>query len=246
MPCLNPVLSIQLDAGNYSITCTGGVCLMRNVWKGEQHPYVINFISTFLSANSFRLNFVPIAPDFIFNCGGLSVAFVFVTNWDCNNVSLIFSRVQKLRTQFARFYVIITLPAKQQMNSFIQSYFKFEMVIGKPTFVPVQDIEMGFEKMVKIAHSSGVYKQQKIGEKLKAEKKLSVQGMNFYLKVVTSIPGIDNHDANALSQAIGSVQAIAKASKDQILENTDLSAEKAEMISRFLRDPKFYSSPKIT
>ncbi|QHO55842.1 uncharacterized protein DS421_3g68600 [Arachis hypogaea] len=180
-----------------TLSGTGGVCLMRNVWKGEQHPYVINFISTFLSANSFRLNF-----DFIFNCGGLSVAFVFVTNWDCNNVSLIFSRVQKLRTQFARFYVIITLPAKQQMNSFIQSYFTFEMVIGKPTFVPVQDIEMGFEKMVKIAHSSGVYKQQKVGEKLKAEKKLSVQGMNFYLKVVTSIPGIDNHDANAVNHFI--------------------------------------------
>ncbi|XLU25469.1 hypothetical protein S245_061535 [Arachis hypogaea] len=39
----------------------GGVCLMRNAWKGE-HPSVINFISSFLSANSFRLNFVPIAP----------------------------------------------------------------------------------------------------------------------------------------------------------------------------------------
>nr|XP_025678192.1 histone H3-like centromeric protein CNA1 [Arachis hypogaea] len=36
-----------------------------------------------------------------------------------------------------------------------------------------------------------------------------------------------------LSQAIGSIQAIAKASKDQILENTNLSAEKAEMISSF-------------
>ncbi|XLU46550.1 hypothetical protein S245_041364, partial [Arachis hypogaea] len=30
--------------------------------------------------------------DFIFNYGGLFVALVFVTNWDCNNVSLIFSR----------------------------------------------------------------------------------------------------------------------------------------------------------
>ncbi|XP_027355101.1 protein PARTING DANCERS [Abrus precatorius] len=119
------------------------------------------------------------------------------------------------------------------------------MVIGKPTFVPVQDLEMGFEKMVKIAHSSGVYKQEKIGEKLKAERKQLVQGMNFYLKVVTSIPGIDNHDANALSQAIGSVQAIAKASKEQILENTDLSTDKAEMVSRFLRDPKFYLRPKF-
>ncbi|XP_061352853.1 protein PARTING DANCERS [Gastrolobium bilobum] len=224
---------------------TNGVCLMRNAWKGDQHPSIINFITTFLCANCFRLNIVPIAPDFIFNCGGLSVAFIFVTNWDCNNVSPIFDRVQKLKTQFARFYVVITLPAKEQMDSFIQSYFKFGMVIGKPTFVPVQDLEMGFEKMVKIAHSSGVYKEERIGEKLKAERKQLVQGMNFYLKVVTSIPGIDNHDANALSQAIGSVQAIAKVSKEQILENTDLSTDKAEMVSRFLRDPKFYLRPKI-
>ncbi|KAG4988320.1 hypothetical protein JHK85_031303 [Glycine max] len=209
---------------------TAGVCLMRNAWKEDQHPSFINFISTFLSANSFRLNFVPIAPDFIFNCGGLSVAFIFVTNWDCNNVAPIFNRVKKLKMQFARFYVVITLPAKEQFDSLIQSYFKFGMVIGKPTFVPVQDSEMGFEKMVKIAHSSGVYKQERIGEKLKAERKQLVQGMNFYLK---------------LSQAIGSVQAIAKASKEQILENTDLSTDKAEMVSRFLRDPKFYLCPKI-
>lgn len=29
------------------------------------------------------------------------------------------------------------------------------MEIGKPPFVPVQDVEMGFEKIVKIAHSRG-------------------------------------------------------------------------------------------
>lgn len=29
------------------------------------------------------------------------------------------------------------------------------MEIGKPPFLPVQDIEMGFEKIVKIAHSRG-------------------------------------------------------------------------------------------
>ncbi|XP_057451180.1 protein PARTING DANCERS isoform X2 [Lotus japonicus] len=218
-----------------------GVCLMRNAWKEDQHPSFINFISSFLCANSFRLNFVPIAPDFIFNCGGLSVAFIFVTNWDCNCVAPIFNRVQKLKTQFSRFYVVVTLPAKEQIDSFTQSYFKFGMVIGKPTFVPVKDLEMGFEKIVKIAHSSGVYKQERIGEKLKAE---LVQGMDFYLKAVTGIPGIDNHDANALS-AIGSVQGIAKASKEQILANTDLSTDKAEIVSRFLRDPEFYLRPKI-
>ena len=29
------------------------------------------------------------------------------------------------------------------------------MKLGRPTFVPVQDLEMGFEKMVKIAHARG-------------------------------------------------------------------------------------------
>lgn len=29
-----------------------------------------------------------------------------------------------------------------------------------------------------------------------------MQRMNFYLKVVTSIPGIDNHDANAVNSCI--------------------------------------------
>ncbi|KAI9085063.1 hypothetical protein K1719_033055 [Acacia pycnantha] len=217
---------------------SNGVCLMRNSWKEEQHPSFINFISTFLSTNSVRLNFVPIAPDFIFNCGGLSVAFIFVTNWDHNNVSPIFSRIQKLNMQFARFYVVIILPAKEQIESFFRAYFELNMLIGKPTFVPVQDFEMGFEKMVKIAHSSGVCKQQKIREKLKAERRQLVQGMDQYLKVITSLPGIDNHDANALCQAIGSVQAIAKASKEQIIESTDLSTDKAEIISRDLKkDP---------
>ncbi|KAL2516381.1 Uncharacterized protein Fot_30352 [Forsythia ovata] len=70
-----------------------GVCLTSITWKDEQHPSFINFISSFLNANSFRLNFVPIAPDFIFNCGGLSVAFLFVTNWDCNDTSSIFNRL---------------------------------------------------------------------------------------------------------------------------------------------------------
>ncbi|XP_010112036.2 protein PARTING DANCERS [Morus notabilis] len=222
-----------------------GVCMMSNTWKVEQHPSFINFISTFLNANSFRLNFVGIAPDFIFNCGGSSVAFIFLTNWDCTNVSPVFGRIQKLRLQFAHLYVVITLATKEQNDSFVRSYFKFGTELGKPTFVPVQDMEMGFEKIVKIAHSLGVCKQQDATTKLKSERKQAVQGMDVFRQVVTSIPGIDAHDANALNQAIGSIEAIAKASKEYILENTDLSAEKAEVIFRFFRDPKFYLSPKI-
>ncbi|KAK6116729.1 hypothetical protein DH2020_049549 [Rehmannia glutinosa] len=222
-----------------------GVCIMSTTWKDEQHPSFIKFISSFLDANSFRLNFVPIAPDFIFNCGGLSVAFIFSTNWDFRDTASIFSKIQKLRGQFAHFYVVVTLPTKDQNDSFIRSYFKYGMEFGRPTFIPVQDLEMGFEKIVKVAHTRGVCKRQDAIAKLRAEREKSVQSMDVYIKVVTSIPGIDNHDANALNQAIGSIEAIAKASKEYILENTDLSTEKAETVARFFRDPKYYLGPKI-
>uniref|UniRef100_A0A803LHD2 DisA/LigA helix-hairpin-helix motif domain-containing protein n=1 Tax=Chenopodium quinoa TaxID=63459 RepID=A0A803LHD2_CHEQI len=226
-------------------TGSSGVCMMSNKWKEEQHPSFINFILTFLSANSFRFNIVPIAPDFIFNCGGVSVAFVFVTSWDCNSSTQMYSRVHKLKEQFAYLYVVVTLPTKEQNDSFVRSYFKSGIDIGRPTFLPVLDLEMGFEKIVKIAHARGVCKQQDIIARMKAERKQAVEGMDAFLRVVTSIPGIDNHDANSLNQAIGSIEAIAKASKEYILENTDLSAEKAETIWRFFRDPKYYLSPKI-
>ncbi|GAB4861188.1 hypothetical protein Ancab_036345 [Ancistrocladus abbreviatus] len=198
-------------------TGRAGVCMMSKQWRDEQHPTFINFISSFLSANSFRLNIVPIASDFIFNCGGLSVAFVFVTNWDSSTTSLIYSRVLKLKEQFAHLYVVVTLPTEEQNDSFVRSYFKSGVDIGRPTFVPVQDLEMGFEKIVKIAHARGVCKRQDVVNRMKAE----------------------------LNQAIGSIEAIARASKDYLVENTDLSAEKVETITRFFRDPTFYLGPKF-
>lgn len=72
-----------------------------------------------------------------------------------------------MKEQFASFYVVITLPSKEQNDSFIRFYFKY----GGPTFVPVRDFEMGFEKIVKIAHSRGVCKRQDVLAKLKAEVK---------------------------------------------------------------------------
>ena len=133
-----------------------------------------------------------------------------------------------------------------------------------------------------------------------------MQEMEIFLKVVTSVPLIDNHDANSvtqfpcteqcsirfsciaslltvltfwqsyvildleiygctlieddclvqcnklflmllfqLNQAIGSIQAIAKASKEYILESADLSFEKAEMVVKFSVYPKLYPGPKI-
>lgn len=32
---------------------------------------------------------------------------------------------------------------------------RYGMELGRPTFIPVQDLEMGFEKIVKIAHARG-------------------------------------------------------------------------------------------
>ncbi|KAL5729469.1 hypothetical protein ACHQM5_002414 [Ranunculus cassubicifolius] len=229
----------------WNFSTRSGVCMMSTAWRDEQQPSLIHFISSFLRANSFRLNFAPIAPDFIFNCGGLSVAFVFSTAWDCNSSANIFSRAQKLKEQFGNLYVIVTLPTMEQNDSFVRSYFKHEMEIGKPTFVPVQDVEMGFEKIVKIAHVRGVFKRQDVITQMKTERESAVQRMDAFLRVVTSIPLIDNHDANALNQSVGSIEQISKASKDYILEKTDLSAEKANTITMFFRDPNYYLSPKI-
>ncbi|KAJ4915573.1 RuvA domain 2-like protein [Raphanus sativus] len=251
-----------------------GVCIMSNAWKGEQDSSLISFVTAFLSSNSFRLNFVSISPDLIFNCGGVSIAFVFVTKWnDCSNVGSIFNRsslitftsglllvclfsyflcllnlccrVKRLKTQFACLYVVATLSSQEQNDSFMRSYFQYEMEFGKPAFVLVTDPEMGFEKIVKIALSRGVCKQQKGVSKLKVEKKRTVQDTDMFVRVLTSIPNINKHDANSLYQAIGSIEAAAKTSKEDILANTDLSSDKADSLSRFFQDPEFYLSPKF-
>ncbi|RLN29060.1 uncharacterized protein C2845_PM05G27490 [Panicum miliaceum] len=226
-----------------------GVCMMSTSWRDKQHPSLINFIATFLAANSYRLNFLSTSPDFVFNNGGTSVAFVFETNWDSEKEAAVFSRVNALKRQFKHLYVVYVVTTTEQIESFNQSYFnsysRYGMELGCPTFVPVCDLEMGFEKIVKIAHARGVCKQQDIVTTMRNERAQAVQCMDAFLRVLTSIPGIDSHDANALAQAVGSIEAIAKASKEFILENTDLSTEKAERIFRFFRDPQYYLSPKI-
>ncbi|XP_038977025.1 protein PARTING DANCERS homolog isoform X2 [Phoenix dactylifera] len=176
-----------------------GVCMMNTSWRDNQHPSFILFISSFLSANSYRLNFLPIAPDFIFNNGGLSVAFIFVMNWDSDNGSAVFNRAEKLKRQFRHLYVVVSVPTREQNDSFNHSYFKYAVELGSPTFVPVRDPEMGFEKIVKIAHARGVCKRQDAISMMKNEREQAVQGMDLFLRVVTSIPGIDNHDANAVT-----------------------------------------------
>lgn len=40
-------------------------------------------------------------------------------------------------------------------KNFNYGLFRYDMKLGKPTFVPVQDLEMGFEKIVNIAQARG-------------------------------------------------------------------------------------------
>jgi hypothetical protein len=96
--------------------------MMSTSWRDKQDPNLINYIAAFLAANSYRLNFLLLSPvsipscsaihrlrmvssslcvplikrvvfqDFIFNNGGLSVAFIFETSWDSENAAAVFSR----------------------------------------------------------------------------------------------------------------------------------------------------------
>ena len=120
------------------------------------------------------------------------------------------------------------------------------------------------------------------------KRKRAVQDTDTFIRVLTSIPNIDKHDANSvmfyfssnktsifdsyltllpcacviltasrlvllthvtfwlqLYQAIGSIDATAKTSKEDILANTDLSADKTDILCRFFQDPEFYLSPRF-
>ncbi|CAN6442059.1 unnamed protein product [Victoria cruziana] len=219
--------------------------MINKSWRDEQCPEFIHFISSFLRANAYRFNFLPISPDFIFNNGGLSVAFIFITNWNPQNIPAIFGRITKLKNQFGHFYVVATIHSAEQNESFIDSYFTYGIEIGKPTFIIVDNPEMGFEKLLKVAYVKGECKRKDVISKLKAERELSVQVMEAYVNVITAIPGLDSHDAGVIIGSIGSIEALSKASKEFIMENTDLSAKKAELIEKFFNDPKYYLSPKF-
>lgn len=53
------------------------------------------------------------------------------------------------------------------------------------------------------------------------------------MTTITSIWGLDTHDANSLLAGIGRIQDVAIASDEEILRKTDLSVEKARIIVSF-------------
>ena len=207
---------------------------MSNTWRDEQHPSFINFISTFLSANSFRLNFVAIAPVIsltlyytLISCNGgiiiklheiITVGFYFQLWWFIGGIHLCdelglhkclpslwqvskmlpllvffpgilfiwISFMQNSETEDAvwtplcchhtqyqeakwffcsfllqvsfkslLYHLVIFIANMMNYLVYLNLLWRFQMELGKPTFIPVRDPEMGFEKIVKIAHSLG-------------------------------------------------------------------------------------------
>ncbi|KAI4970010.1 hypothetical protein ZWY2020_000924 [Hordeum vulgare] len=197
-----------------------GICMMSTSWRDKQDHHLINFIGAFLAANSYRLNFLSISLlqiasmvcsekkviSGVFRTSsstmGAIVALIFETNWGWNGAvvlagaTLFPAMVNALKRQYKNLYVFVAVPTVEQIESFNQSYFKYGMELGCPTFVPVNDSEMGFEMMLKIAHARGVCKQQDISSTMRNEREQAVQSMDAYIRVLTSIPGIDDHDAN--------------------------------------------------
>ncbi|CAN6558544.1 unnamed protein product [Malus baccata var. baccata] len=179
----------------------GGVFMMSNTWRDEQHPSFINFISAFL--------------DFIFNCGGSSVAFVFVTSLESTAISQLFGRVEKLKMQFPTLCVVITLPTMEQDDLFVRSSLKFGMELGMPTLVLVKDLE-----------------QENVTAQLKAERKQTVQAPGIFQRVIKAIPGIDTPDTNASNHEAFSTPLIVT----DLAKSRVVAIEKSDDIQRRYND----------
>ncbi|KAI5000102.1 hypothetical protein ZWY2020_004691 [Hordeum vulgare] len=178
---------------------TRGICMMSTSWRDKQ----TTTLSTSMTSSSTM---------------GAIIAFIFETNrlreWSCccfskvrhsslpclTKTSLLWCLVNALKRQYKNLYVFVAVPTVEQIKSFNQFYFKYGMELGCPTFVPVNDSEMGFEMILKIAHARGVCKQQDISSTMRNEREQAVQSMDAYIRVLTSIPGIDDHDANMVEK----------------------------------------------
>uniref|UniRef100_A0A0A8ZK12 Uncharacterized protein n=1 Tax=Arundo donax TaxID=35708 RepID=A0A0A8ZK12_ARUDO len=102
------------DSSGFVVGAGRGVCMMSTSWREKQHPNLIKFIDTFLAANSYRLKFLSVPLDFIFNNGGIFVAFVFEMNWDCEKEAALFRRVNTLKRQFKNLYIVAVIPTSKR------------------------------------------------------------------------------------------------------------------------------------
>ncbi|KAH7306895.1 hypothetical protein KP509_22G036300 [Ceratopteris richardii] len=115
--------------------------------------------------------------------------------------------------------------------------------IAMPPFIPVNDGQMALERMLNLADVHAECKRQGTVSQVDNEREDLVCSNDAFVVAISSIHGLTPHDANTLQQGIGSIEEIMAASKEDILDNTDLSAEKADAVVKFFHDPPFYMNP---
>ncbi|KAH7306894.1 hypothetical protein KP509_22G036300 [Ceratopteris richardii] len=188
-----------------------GICLGNVHWKNS-NPSLAQRLELMLDSSGYRVRFLTIAPDFIFNSMGLSVAFLLITEWNEDTITAALDRSKT-----------------------------FE--IAMPPFIPVNDGQMALERMLNLADVHAECKRQGTVSQVDNEREDLVCSNDAFVVAISSIHGLTPHDANTLQQGIGSIEEIMAASKEDILDNTDLSAEKADAVVKFFHDPPFYMNP---
>ncbi|MCO5614353.1 hypothetical protein L7F22_068632 [Adiantum nelumboides] len=220
-----------------------GICLGNVHWKNT-NPSLAQLLASMLDFSGYRLRFLTIAPDFIFNSVGMSVAFILMTEWNEDTISATLDRVGKIRKLFRNCYVIFAVSSNEANQCFINAYFRSKSIeIAMPPFIPVADGPMALERMLNVADVHAECKRQGTVKQIDQEREELVCSSEAFVAAISSIRGLSPHDANTLQQGIGSIEEIMGASKEEIMENTDLSAEKAEAIVKFFHDAEYYMTP---
>lgn len=220
-----------------------GVCLGNVHWKNS-NPSLAQLLESMLESSGYRLKFLSIAPDIIFNSMGVSVAFVLMTDWSSDTIATTLDRAGKIKKIFKNCYIIFTVTSDEANQCFLDAYFRINSVaIARPPFIPVIDGPMALERMLNLAFVHAECKRQGTITQIDQEREELVCSSEAFVAVMSSVRGLSLHDANTLLQGIGSIEEISGASKEEILYSTDLSAEKAEAIVRFFNDPEYHMTP---
>ncbi|KAH7306891.1 hypothetical protein KP509_22G036300 [Ceratopteris richardii] len=175
---------------------------------------------------------------------GLSVAFLLITEWNEDTITAALDRAGKIRRTFRNCYAIYSVSSNEANESFLDAYFRSKTFeIAMPPFIPVNDGQMALERMLNLADVHAECKRQGTVSQVDNEREDLVCSNDAFVVAISSIHGLTPHDANTLQQGIGSIEEIMAASKEDILDNTDLSAEKADAVVKFFHDPPFYMNP---
>ncbi|KAG0609475.1 hypothetical protein M758_8G187000 [Ceratodon purpureus] len=212
-----------------------GVWLCSAPWR-DANLDLVPGLESLLRASNCNLKFIPgsfTTPDFIATiASGSTVAFIVVTNAAYLSSSNLWKRVTRMGTIFQTSYVLVTISSEDEKAAFNDAYFSLVESDNTP-LLQIPDKTMAGEMMMELAVGHAELKRQgrSAFEKLEREKFVSTD--EAYVTTITSIWGLDTHDANSLLAGIGCIQDVANASEEEILRKTDLSVEKARTIVSF-------------